>query len=155
MPSILPINVEDLLRGRTVESARIEFKASWDEKTAGAQAIRTICAFANDIRNLNGGYIVLGVATENDAAVLPPKGLQAHEVEGAQTWIRGRCNTIDPIYHPVLSPELVEGRHILVVWVPGSQWRPGKLLNPVKRALRGDTISGWATRPWIPIAILS
>ncbi len=124
MSSILPINIDDLLRLQGVESARVEFKASWDEKYTGAQIIRTICAFANDFQNLNGGYIVIGVAEENGAAIFPAKGLSEKEIEDAQSWIRGRCNTIDPVYQPVLSPELHSGQRILVVWAPGSQARP-------------------------------
>ncbi|MDD5035832.1 MAG: ATP-binding protein [Methylococcaceae bacterium] len=124
MASILPINLNDLLYLRGVESARVEFKASWDEKTTGAQIIRTICAFANDFHNLNGGYIVVGVAEQNGHAVLPPKGLEPVEIEQAQVWLRGRCNTIDPVYAPVFSPETLQGRHILAIWVPGSQMRP-------------------------------
>ena len=124
MSSILPINLDHLLHFQGVESARIEFKASWDEKTTGAQVIRTICAFANDFQNLNGGYIVIGVAESNGAAVLPPKGLSPAELEQAQQWIRGRCNVIDPIYQPVLSPETIAGVHLLVIWAPGSQTRP-------------------------------
>lgn len=124
MSSILPINVDDLLRLQGVESARVEFKASWDEKATGSQVIRTICAFANDFQNLNGGYIVIGVAEQGGAAILPAKGLFEKEIEDAQKWIRGRCNVIDPVYQPVLSPEIHEGRRILVVWAPGSQARP-------------------------------
>ena len=124
MASILPINLEDLLYHRGVESPRVEFKESWDDKYTGAQVIRSICAFANDFQNLNGGYIVIGVAEQDGVAVMPPKGLTPAEVEEAQQWIRGRCNTIDPIYQPILSPEVVSGRHILVVWAPGSQVRP-------------------------------
>ncbi|TAM26621.1 MAG: hypothetical protein EPN60_10190 [Nevskiaceae bacterium] len=124
MASILPINLQDLLYLRGVESARVEFKASWHEETTGAQVIRTICAFANDFQNLNGGYIIIGVAEHEGAAVLPPKGVTPAELEAAQRWIRGRCNTIDPVYQPVMSPEVVDGKHILVVWAPGSQVRP-------------------------------
>lgn len=124
MPSILPINIEDLLHCRGVESARIELKASWDEKTTGSQVIRTICAFANDFQNLNGGYLVIGVGEQDGVAVMPPKGLSPGDLARAQQWIRGRCNAIDPIYQPVLSPEVVGGRSILVVWAPGSQMRP-------------------------------
>jgi ATP-dependent DNA helicase RecG len=124
MHSILPINVKDLLYFRGVESARVEFKASWDEKSTGVQIIRTICAFANDFQNLNGGYIVLGVEEEKDAVVLPPKGLTAVELAAAQQWIRGHCNTIDPVYQPVLSPELVDEKMLLVIWAPGSNSRP-------------------------------
>ncbi len=124
MHSILPINVEDLLYSRGIESARIEFKSGWDEKTTGAQVIRTICAFANDFQNLNGGYIILGVAETQGAAIMPPRGLSVADLEAAQQWIRGHCNTIDPIYQPILSPESVSGKMILAIWVPGSQIRP-------------------------------
>lgn len=124
MSSILPIPVDRLLRHQGVESARVEFKASWDEKTTGAQVIRTICAFANDFQNLNGGYIVIGVAEQGGAAILPAKGLTDPAIEAAQKWIRGRCNVIDPVYQPVLSPEMHEGQRILVIWAPGSQARP-------------------------------
>lgn len=134
MPSILPINLQALLHSQGVESARIEFKASWDPKTTGAQVIRSICAFANDFQNLNGGYIVIGVAEREGAAVLPPQGLTAPILEEAQQWIRGHCNTIDPVYQPVMSPELVDGKHVLVIWAPGSQTRPHQAPESAEKA---------------------
>lgn len=124
MLSCLPINIEDLLHFQGIESTRVELKASWDEVTVGPQVVRTICAFANDFQNLNGGYIVIGVGQESGSAVLPPKGLDADEIELAQNWIRGKCNTIDDVYQPVFSPETVNGKHILVIWAPGSAVRP-------------------------------
>jgi ATP-dependent DNA helicase RecG len=124
MSTILPINVEGLLRYRGVESSRVELKASWDEERTGSQVLRSICAFANDLQNLNGGYVVIGVAEEDGVARLPPVGLDPRSLDGIQKWIRGRCKMLDPEYHPVLSPEVVEGRHILVVWAPGSDIRP-------------------------------
>ena len=124
MSTILPINLDNLLYGRGVESERVEFKASWDPRTTGPQVLRTICAFANDYHNLNGGYLVVGVEERDGRAVLPPSGLRADEVEQAQKWIRGNCNRLDPRYQPVLSPETVEGRSILVVWAPASDVKP-------------------------------
>lgn len=124
MSLILPININDLLYCKGIESARIEFKASWDEKTTAHQVIKTICAFANDLQNLNGGYIVIGVAEQDGCAVLPPKGISPEEMDRIQKWIRGNCNRIDPEYQPVLSPEVVDDQHILVIWVPGSDVRP-------------------------------
>ena len=38
--SILPVNVDDLLRCRGVESERVEFKASWDPATTGPPVLR-------------------------------------------------------------------------------------------------------------------
>ncbi len=50
----VPTNIKTLLSGRAVEWARIEFKESWDAETS----LKTICAFANDIDNWGGGYLV-------------------------------------------------------------------------------------------------
>ena len=120
MSRILPVNLSDLLHARTVESERIEFKASWDPDSTGHQVLRTICAFANDYHRLNGGYVVIGVAEREGRAELPPQGLDGADVEAAQRWISRRCKQIRPPYQPILSPEVVEGRHVLVVRAPGS-----------------------------------
>ncbi len=124
MSMILPINLDDLLHCRGVESERVEFKASWDPDTTGLQVLRTICAFANDYHNLNGGYVVIGVAEKDGRAVLPAAGLSAEQIDAAQQWIRGNCNRLDPSYPPVLSPETIGDRLVLVVWAPASEMRP-------------------------------
>lgn len=124
MSPLLPVNVEALLRGRRAESARLEFKARWCPETTGFQVLRTICAFANDHLHLNGGYVVVGVAEEDGRAVFPPVGLSDGEMQAAAKWIRGQCNRIDPVYQPVVSPEVVDGRNVLVIWAPASEARP-------------------------------
>ena len=53
----LPTSIETLIEGTIVESARIEFKETWDPQAS----LKTICAFANDIDNWGGGYLVIGV----------------------------------------------------------------------------------------------
>ena len=53
----LPVNIEDLLRKRKVEDNRIEFKRGWNPD----DIYHSISAFANDIDNLGGGYILVGV----------------------------------------------------------------------------------------------
>lgn len=45
----LPINLNDLLRQRTVEGERIEYKTGWNPDAI----IRTLCAYANDFRRKN------------------------------------------------------------------------------------------------------
>ena len=47
----LPINVDDLITGQSIEWERLEFKEGWNP----ADFLRTICAFANDINNWRGG----------------------------------------------------------------------------------------------------
>lgn len=124
MSEILQINLERLVHARSMESARIEFKSSWDEATTGPQALMTICAFANDYQNLNGGYVVFGIAEENGRPILPPKGLTPSEIEQAQRWLRGQCRSMRPSLEPILSPETYREQQILVVWIPASQNRP-------------------------------
>ena len=65
MSSKLPINLEDLLRQRTVESERIEYKGGWNPDAI----MRTLCAFANDFANLGGGYVVIGQGCDKTSAV--------------------------------------------------------------------------------------
>ena len=67
----LPINVEDLLRQKKVESNRIEFKKGWNPD----RIYRSICAFANDFDNIGGGYILVGVEEENGVAKRPVCGI--------------------------------------------------------------------------------
>ena len=51
-----PINIDDLVHARSVEDNRREFKATWDDSVKESD-VRTVCAFANDLLNLNGGYV--------------------------------------------------------------------------------------------------
>jgi ATP-dependent DNA helicase RecG len=124
MISSLPINIHNLLHFQGVESARVELKQSWNEKTTGLQVLKTLCAFANDFYNVNGGYIVIGVAENEAQAILPPLGLTPQMLNAAQKWIRGNSKKLDPKVQFRLSPEVVDGKLMLVVWVPGSDARP-------------------------------
>ncbi len=133
---ILPINLDDLIHARSVESVRREFKKSWSEQVL-EQAIRTICAFANDFFNLNGGYIIIGVEEKDGLPILPPVGLEDLNLDEIQKQIRGNCKRIDPEYQPVISPEVYKEKQILVIWVPGGDVRPyqaPKSLNGPERA---------------------
>jgi len=130
--SNLRINLDDLLHARTVESERIEFKATWDQRVTGHQVLKTICAFANDLRRHGSGYVILGVAEKDGRADLPPRGLTPEQMDEADRWITGRCRTMEPRYVPRISREEKDGRRILVVWVPASE-------TPPHRAPDGDT----------------
>jgi ATP-dependent DNA helicase RecG len=123
MKSHLPIGTEELLGG-AVETARLELKGTWDPGTMGYQVIKTLCAYANDLQNLNGGYVVLGVAERAGVAVRPAKGMDASSIDAAQKWIRGNCKRIDPVYMPVIDVCGVDGQQVLVLWAPASDVRP-------------------------------
>ena len=68
----IPTNIHTLLSGEVVEWARIEFKETWDDEAS----LKTICAFANDIDNWGGGYLVIGVKEETVALCSPRKEFQ-------------------------------------------------------------------------------
>ena len=111
----LPIALEDLIHARSVEDNRREFKAAWNPVTQTA-AVRTICAFANDVLNLNGGYVLLGIETDGRGnPILPPRGLENVNLDELQRELLGQCNRINPHYLPRLFPVSFEDRSILVV----------------------------------------
>ncbi|MCY2965355.1 MAG: putative DNA binding domain-containing protein, partial [Planctomycetota bacterium] len=131
---MLPISLDDLIHARSIESTRLEFKKTWDEFTRLA-VLETICAFANDFQNLNGGYVVLGIEESTESAgrpVLPPVGLDEQNLDEIQKQIRGECKKIDPEYQPVLEPVIFQDRQILVIWAPPGDARPYQA--PAKRA---------------------
>ncbi|OQY55699.1 MAG: hypothetical protein DRR08_20715 [Candidatus Parabeggiatoa sp. nov. 2] len=80
---ILPINLDDLIYARAVESVRLEFKKTCSEPTL-EQIIHTVCAFANDFHNLNGGYIIIGIEEQNGLPILPPVGLDPQNIDRIQ-----------------------------------------------------------------------
>ena len=123
MTSKLPIALEDLLRQRTVEGERIEYKAGWNPDAI----IPTLCAFANDFENLGGGYVIIGQdCDEHGQPVFPPVGLSNEQLDAIQQDLLTRCSLIQPPYYPRLSVETFEGRTLLVLWAPGGMRRPYK-----------------------------
>lgn len=123
MDDKLPINIDDLLRLRTIEGERVEYKAGWNAPAV----LRTVCAFANDFHNLGGGYILLGVEERNGRPLLPPKGLDPEGIEKIQQeLLRLGHSAIQPQYHPLTAVYEVEDRNILVLWAPGGETRPYK-----------------------------
>ena len=123
----IPINIADLVNRRVVESTRIEFKAGFNPNPI----IHTICAFANDIDNLGGGYLVIGVEERDGSPVLPPKGVPQDEIDGILKRLVGLCHHIEPLYNPIVEPVLYDGVHLVVVWVPGGHGRPYKASRDV------------------------
>ena len=118
----LPLNIDDLIHQRKVESARIEYKKDWNPE----KVLHSVCAFANDIDNWGGGYIILGVEEKNGMPVLPPKGIRKESVDAVNKELLNVCNLIESRYVPVVSHEVYDGADILVLWCPASAVRPHK-----------------------------
>ena len=116
----LPTSIETLLTGNVVEWARIEFKTSWMPEAS----LKTICAFANDIDNWGGGYIVLGVKEKNGRPVFPVEGIPVSQVDGMMKDLLNKCNLIQPRYLPVVAPIEYQGKTLIVIWAPGGDVRP-------------------------------
>ncbi|MBX3184122.1 MAG: putative DNA binding domain-containing protein [Polyangiaceae bacterium] len=131
--SHLPIGIGELLSG-AVETARLELKASWDPRTTGPQVLKTLCAFANDLQNLNGGYVLIGVAEASGTAVRPVRGLDDEALDAAQKWIRGNAKRIEPVYMPVFDVAHIDGKRVLVLWAPASDTRPHQAPDGAKGA---------------------
>jgi hypothetical protein len=111
----LPINIDELIKGRTVEGERLEFKKGWNPETV----IHTLCAFANDFHNLGGGYIIIGIDEKDGQPILPPAGIPANRIDKIQKDILALGYRLQPAYHPVIAPDVIQDRHVLILWAPG------------------------------------
>ena len=118
----LPINIDELLHGRIVESERLECKKGWNPESV----LHTMCAFANDINNWGGGYIVIGIAEKGGLPILPPLGLSHSEITKIQKELFNLCHKVKPVYFPVSEVAQVMEKYILILWVHGGQNRPYK-----------------------------
>lgn len=118
----IPVNIDDLINQRIVESTRIEFKSDWNPEPI----IHSICAFANDIDNMGGGYIIVGVEEKDGSPVFPIKGIEQNRIDAIEKKLRECCHYIEPFYQPVCEPFLYEDKYVLVIWVSGGFGRPYK-----------------------------
>ena len=114
----IPATVASLLEGGAVEHERIEFKETWDANAS----LKTICAFANDIDNWGGGYIVIGVSQQGDT--LCPVGVPEARIDRWLKDMLNKCRLIRPAYMPVCDVANYEGKKYIVLWCPGGSVRP-------------------------------
>ena len=118
----LPININELLTGTTVEWERLEFKEGWNP----LDIMQSICAFANDINNWGGGYVIVGIRETNGIPVRPAVGLKASQLDRIQKELIGLCNQILPNYYPITEVVEIDGKNVLIIWVPAGDIRPYK-----------------------------
>ena len=118
----LPINIEELLHGNTVEWDRIELKKGWNPE----DVVHSLCAYANDINNWDGGYIIIGVEEDKGKAKLPPVGLQTEQLDIVQLKLLEQSHKITPAYIPIFQPYLLNGKYILIIFAPAGDNRPYK-----------------------------
>ena len=116
----VPTNIKTLLSGNVVEWARIEFKETWDAEAS----LKTISAFANDIDNWGGGYIVIGVRERDGKPEFPLQGIPPERIDGYLKDMLNKCRLIQPEYLPIVEVADYKGKKFIVIWAPGGNARP-------------------------------
>lgn len=134
----LPINISDLINRRVIESARIEYKGDWNPEPI----LHSICAFANDVDNWGGGYIVVGIEEEDGMPKLPVKGLGKSSIDRINKELLQKCNLIEPRYIPIVEQTTYGGKEIIVLWIPGGADRPYKCPSafPTEKAVKSEKV---------------
>ena len=104
----LAININDLLNKQKIESNRIEFKKGWNP----GSIYHSICAFANDFDDLGGGYIIVGVDTDDKTgmAIRPVDGVPMEKIDNILQEMVCYNNKMAPYYLPRTSVEEVDGK---------------------------------------------
>lgn len=128
----LPINIIELINGRIVENERIEYKKGWNP----GSIYRSICAFANDIEDIGGGYIIIGVEENNGKPVLPPIGIDDEQIDLIQREMIGYNNLINPVYFPKVEIEEISGKKIMVIWALSGTNRPYEVPEESRRKIK-------------------
>ena len=126
----LPTNIKTLLSGNVVEWARIEFKETWDAEAS----LKTICAFANDIDNWGGGYLVIGVE-DKDGKPTNLKGVPPEKIDSYLKDLLNKCKQIQPEYMPITEVVDYKDKKFIIVWAPGGIIRP---YSSPKSMAKGD-----------------
>ncbi len=102
----LPINITELINGRLTDSSQIEFMRDVNILSI----LHSVCAFANDIDNCGGGYIIVGVEKDSSDHIIKE--------------LLQKCKLIEPYYIPLLEHTKYKGADIIVIWAPGGDSRP-------------------------------
>src|SRR5690606_12052907 len=97
-----------------------EFKKGWNPE----DVIHSMCAFANDLNNWGGGYIIIGIAEKDGQPILPPEGLEPNQLGSFQKKIIELGHKVSPGYFPIVQPSLLQNKHVLVLWCTAGDNRP-------------------------------
>lgn len=108
-------------------SRRESEQTEWKENVSDVDdVVATLCAFANDLPNLGGGYVVCGAREGRDAHGFPevhPIGLTAARLKEVENQVLARCrDRVSPPLAPLVE-ELEAGgpeRRILVFLQPAT-----------------------------------
>ena len=89
------------------ESERVEWKENGDDKDIVQKIVKTISAFANDINNVGGGYVVCGAREGKDEFGFPKvhySGLTAEKIKEITGKVTRHCrDMISPSINPLVN----------------------------------------------------
>ena len=122
------------------ESENVEWKENGDDKHIVASIVKTISAFANDIANFGGGYVVCGAREIKDEYGFPKlkfTGLSAGKLKEIEGKVLQHCRdyvspSIAPIVQELENPEDESTRIIVFIVSADSQahtYRDGETSN--------------------------
>ena len=114
----LPVNIEGIIKGHTIESTRLEYKNGWNPE----KILHTLTAFANDYDDIGGGYVIIGVAEDGASKII--NGVSNNEIHRIEQDLFQKCNLIEPRYCPQFSVETLDEKKIIVLWAPSGESRP-------------------------------
>ncbi len=114
----IPVNIDDLIYGRKVEGPRLEYKTGWNPE----KILHTICAFANDIDDWGGGYVIVGV--EYTSSIPNVIGLDRSSIDSMMNELVFMSNLIEPRLLPSADVAEVDGKAVMVIWAPTGDRRP-------------------------------
>jgi len=136
----IPVSIKRLMSENIVEYARIEFKENWNPEPI----LHTICAFANDMDNWGGGYIIVGVKEENGTPVYPVSGIPTESLDRIQKELLALCHKLKPLYIPICEPVTFENKNLILIWAPGGYERPYKA--PESLSKENKTLTAYVRR---------
>ena len=95
--------------------------------------MKTVCAFANDLDNWGGGYVVIGVKEENGRPAYPLKGIPINKLDMYPKDIFAKCKLIRPSYMPIVGIETYQNKQFIILWCPGGDTRPYSSPNTIAK----------------------
>jgi predicted HTH transcriptional regulator len=122
------------------ESEKVEWKENGDDKNVIKSIVKTISAFANDIANFGGGYVVCGAKEIKDEYGFPKlkfTGLSAVKLKEIEGKVLQHCRdyvnpSIAPIVQELENPENEQTRILVFIVIADSHvhtYRDGESLN--------------------------
>ncbi len=148
---MIHLKIETLLEGQVVEKNRVEYKEGWNP----SDIIHTICAFANDLDNVNGGYVVIGVVAEDGIPILPPVGIKPELLDNIQQEIFQYCNRIEPRYIPNIEVVEYPDPDTYLIYLKCSAGDAGPYQAPVDVYSKKSDKSDKTMKYWIRPASLT